>query len=224
MRPRVRPRTLALPVLLILATLAVLAQPQTTSSARVDLSGKWTLDTYLSDHPAQVAAAIRADLGQPPTDQPFGPGSDQEGRFGRGDVGRRGGGGPRGGGRQNQPNAEEQKRLDALTAPLRYPPTTLTITQTATGVSLAGEQGQTVTLTANGKREKLTVGENTIETTTRWEGPLLVSEQDLGKGRKMTYTYSIVPTTNQLLVRVELERAPGQPGPFEIKQVYNRAR
>ena len=30
--------------------------------APVDFSGAWNLDTYLSDHPEQVAAAIRADL------------------------------------------------------------------------------------------------------------------------------------------------------------------
>ena len=34
------------------------------SQAPVDLSGKWTLDTYLSDNPEQIAAALRIDTGQ----------------------------------------------------------------------------------------------------------------------------------------------------------------
>ena len=37
---------------------------RSSSSGRIALSGVWTLDTYVSDHPAQVAAAIRIDLGQ----------------------------------------------------------------------------------------------------------------------------------------------------------------
>jgi hypothetical protein len=56
----------------------------------------------------------------------------------------------------------------------------------------------------------------------RWEGPQLVSEQDLGGGRLVRYTYSIVPTTKQLLVRVAIDRTPGFPGPFQIRLVYNR--
>jgi hypothetical protein len=31
-----------------------------------------------------------------------------------------------------------------------------------------------------------------------------------------------VPTTGQLVIRVNFERVPGQPGPFEIKLVYNK--
>ena len=113
--------------------------------------------------------------------------------------------------------------MNEMTASVRYPPTTLTISQTDTAVTFSEPRGRTRTFTTNGKREKQTLEAITLETTTKWEGPTLVSEQDLEKGRKMTFTYSIVPTTKQLLVRVELERAPGQPGPIEVKQVYNRA-
>jgi hypothetical protein len=178
----------------------------------------------LSDHPQQVAAAIRIDLGQGAGETSFG-GAPERGRSGRGEGGRRGQGGsqPAGSNRANDLALEEQNRLDELIAAVRYPPTMLTISQTASAVTFTDEQGRALTFTTDGKREKGTLNGNPLETTTKWEGPLLVSERDLGKGRRMTSTYSIVPTTKQLIVRVEFERSPGQPGPFEIKQVYNRA-
>jgi hypothetical protein len=193
------------------------------SQAPVDLSGKWTLDTYLSDNPEQIAAALRIDTGQGGGEALFGePGA--AGAFGRsgGGGGRRGSG--RGGDVQNrQPGADEQKRIDELTQGLRYPPTALTIAQSAAGVTVTDDQNRAQTLAPTGKREKRTVGSATLDVTTRWEGPQLVSEQDMGGGRLLRYTYSIVPTTRQLLVRVAIDRTPGRPGPFEIRFAYNRA-
>ena len=199
---------------------------QSSAPGGINLSGTWALDTYLSDHPAQVDAAIRMDLGQMAGAAEPSAGPTEEGRRGRGDSPPRGqGGGARGGDRGSRPDQarlDEQNQLSDQMAALRYPATTLTIAQTATAVTFTDEKGRSRTLTASGKREKQTLDTTTVEVTTKWEGPVLVSEQDLGKGRKVTFTYSIVPTTKQLLVRVALERAPGQPGPFEVKQVYGR--
>jgi hypothetical protein len=191
------------------------------AQAPVDLSGKWTLDTYLSDNPEQVAAAIRGDVGQVAGGM-FG---DQDifGGSGRG-GGRRGGEG-RGGANAppRQPNADDQKRLDEVNATLRYPPTSLSIVESADVVTVTDQQGAARTLSPTGKREKQTVGSLTLDVTTRWEGPQLVSEQDVGAGHMVRYTYSIVPTTKQLMVRIAIDRSPGRPGPFEIRMVYNRA-
>ena len=46
---------------------------------------------------------------------------------------------------------------------------------------------------------------------------------EVGQAGTLTYTYSLVPTTKQLVIRVNFERRPGQPGPFEIKLVYDPA-
>jgi hypothetical protein len=193
------------------------------NAAAVDLSGKWTLDTYLTDSSEQVLAAIRVNLGQGQGEQIFG-GGFEGGRYGRGGgMGRRGNpNGPPGRAGSPQLTPDEQKRLDDLIAPIRYPPPTLTISQTASSVTFTDGQGQTRTVAPTGKHEKQTLGDYTFDMTSRWEGPQLVSEQDLDKGRKATYTYSIVPTTKQLLVRITFERSPGQTGPIEIRQVYNR--
>jgi hypothetical protein len=210
------------------ALLAIVLTAQTatsgrapTASATADLSGTWTLDTYLSDKPAQVAAAIRTDLGQ--RDSSLFPERPTGGRFGRG-SGRRGQPSPPGpAGTSTPPNAEEQRALDDITAAVRYPPPTLQISQTDTSVTLADPQGRSRTFQTNGKREQQLFESARADSTARWEGPQLVVDFDLGKGRKMTYTYAVVPTTRQLLVRIVFEPAPNQPAPFEIKYVYDRA-
>jgi hypothetical protein len=188
----------------------------------VDLSGKWTLDTVLSDSPEQIAAAIRADLGQSGGEQLFGDSSGRGG-FGRGGGGRRGPDARAGSAQDAKPNEEEQKRIDELTERLRYPPTSMTIDQTPAAVTVTDEQQRARTLTPNGRREKQATGAAALDVTTRWDGPQLVSEEDLGGGRLVRYTYSIVQTTKQLLVRVTIDRTAGFPGPFQIRFVYNRA-
>ena len=211
-------RDIACTVLAIAMTLDVAsARTQTGGSpGTVDLSGRWTLDTYLSDNAEQVAAAVRIDLGLGGGRQrsiPF-----EGGRSGRG----RGRSELPPAGTQGEMSAAEQNRLEEMVAPLRYPPATLTISQSAGAVTFAGRQGEPRTFATNNSREKQTAGGTTIETRTRWEGPQLVSEHDIGNGRKITYVYSIVPTTKQLMVRISIERGPGDVGPFEIKQVYNK--
>jgi hypothetical protein len=191
-----------------------------TSPPTADLSGTWTLDTYLSDRPAQVAAAIRTDLGQQSSSL-FGE-SMGGGRSGRG-AGRRGQPSPEPAGTSTPPNAEEQRALDDITAAVRYPPPTLQIARTDTSVTLTDPQGRSRTFQTNGKREQQLFESARADSTARWEGPQLVIDFDLAKGRKMTWTYSVVPTTRQLLVRIAFEPAPNQPGPFEIKYVYDRA-
>ena len=192
-----------------------------SAQSPVDLSGKWTLDTVLSDSPEQIAAAIRIDVGQGGGENLFGESGGSG--AGRGNGGRRGGEPRSGRGRNHQPSAEDQTRIDELTESLRYPPTGVSIAQTPAGITVTDEQQRARTLTPNGKREKQTVGSASLDVTTRWEGPQLVSEQDLGGGRLVRYTYSIVPTTKQLLVRVAIDRTAGFPGPFQIRLVYNRA-
>src|SRR2546423_130739 len=75
----------------------------------VDLSGKWTLDTALSDSPEQIAAAIRTDLGQGGGEQVFGEAGTSGAFGGRGGGGRRGPDARAGTMRSSKPNAEEQK-------------------------------------------------------------------------------------------------------------------
>jgi hypothetical protein len=190
-----------------------------TPPAPVDLTGTWTLDTFVSDNPGQVTAAIRTDLGQNRTDifDPF-----PETR-GRGTMGRRGQAqGRESSGSQSAPSADEQRAIDDVTASVRYPPLTLRVAQSGDAITFTDANGQSRSFAVNGKRQQQVFDTTHADCTARWEGPQLVVEIDLPKGRKMISTYGIAPTTRQLLLRISFERAPGQPAPFEIKYAYNR--
>jgi hypothetical protein len=75
---------------------------------------------------------------------------------------------------------------------------------------------------ADGTREKRFTEAGPSARTAAWEGPQLKVAYDVGRAGTLTYTYFVVPTTGQLLIRVNCERVPAQPGPFDIKLVYNR--
>ena len=201
------------------ATLFAIALLLQTTGAP-DLAGTWTLDTYVSDNPEQVLASIRTDLGQQSSGT-FSDASDTA-PFGR-SRGRRTETRPSQTKKPSTEDADDQRALDNITAAIRYPPPTLKISQTATAVTLAEPQGPSRTFDTSGKREMQSFDSTRAETTASWQGPQLVIAYDLGKGRKMTCTYSIVPTTRQLSLRVTIEHAPNQPGPFEVKLFYDRA-
>jgi len=205
--------------LLSAAVLPVLAQGQ---APPVDLSGTWTFDLYVSDNPQQVAAAIRTDLGSGANELSLFDGSGEGGRGGRG-MGRRNRSPEEADRRPTPPSADEQRTIDTITQMVRYAPPTLRVEQSPTSVTIGDPQGTSRTFQTNGKREPQQFDTAHADSVAQWEGPQLVIRFDLGKGRQMTYTYSIVPTTRQLLVRVAFERAPKEPGPFEIKFVYDRS-
>src|SRR3954464_5365617 len=81
----------------LICAICLLLPALASGQGAVDLSGKWTLDTVLSDSPEQIAAAIRIDVGQGGGDNLFG--ESGRGGGGRGNGGReRGGPGAGGGG------------------------------------------------------------------------------------------------------------------------------
>src|SRR3954471_6811181 len=79
----------------LICTICMLLPIVMSGQSPVDLSGKWTLDTVLSDSPEQIGAAIRIDVGQGGGEALFG--ESGRGGFGRGNGGRRGSQAPSGG-------------------------------------------------------------------------------------------------------------------------------
>jgi hypothetical protein len=188
-------------------TAAVLTQPVPTD--RPSLAGVWTLDWYLSDNPEQVAEALRIDTGQR-GNEAF---AQESGR----------GGAPRAQPRQTrQMSADDQRRLQELTDEVQFPAPTVTISQTATDITFARPNGPARTLRTDGTREKHRTGAGVVDRTATWEGPQLLVAYEVGDAGRLTYTYSRVPTTKQLLIKVNFERER-MAGPFEIKLVYNAA-
>jgi hypothetical protein len=206
---------------LAFAASSAAARAQGPVSPAGDLAGRWTLDADLSDNPGQVAAAIKADFGRPPGDS-----FDVQGGRGRGEMGSREREKREGQEKKSPEQAlanEDQKRLNEITDEILYAPLSLSISTSDSSVTIANPQGETRTFQLNGKSDKQPFGSGTAEIAARVEGPRLVTEFDLGNGRKLVCTYSLAPTTKQLVVRTTVEPRPDQPGPFEIKRVYNRA-
>ena len=201
------------------------AETQAPRAGRPDFSGTWTLDAYLSDHPAQVAQAIRIDTGQPGGQEVF-RGGPENGRIG---AGRRGTEPGRGEGTTSKDRAaadpmrpEDRKTITELTDAVRFASPTLTIVQTDADITIASARGGSQTIHTNGKAEKQSLNGGAVDRGAGWEGPILAVRYEVGRAGTLVYTYSMVPTTKQLLIRVNFERVPDQPGPFDIKLVYNR--
>jgi hypothetical protein len=212
-------------LVILLATAGPRGRAQSPAPS-ADLSGTWTLDTYLSDSPEQIATAVRLDLGLAAADMSFGRGEGRGSGAARGgrDADReRGSAAARNTPPRSDLSQDEQARIDEVTTLVRYAPATVTVAQTATSVTFTDPRSGPRTFQTSGKREKQTFGSTTVDSTARWEGPQLVIELDLPKDRKMTTNWSIVPTTKQLMMRVTFARGPLEIGPFQIKQVYGRS-
>ena len=199
-------------VALRLGVLIVAALVGANQSVSGRLAGSWRLNTYLSDSPAQIAQAIRFDT--------------DEARW-RSDVGRRP---AKGSDARNEEQKEEQKdalapedrkRLKEFTDAVQFAPTRLTISEDGSDVTLTTLSRGVQTLHVTGKAESLKTDAGTVKRTAEWEGPTLIVTYDLGRGGTLRYTYLVVPTTGQLLVRIGYQRPSGEAGPFEIRLVYD---
>lgn len=122
----------------------------------------------------------------------------------------------------DQLSPDDRKKLNELTDAVQFASPTLTISQTDGDITITSTRGGTQTFHTNGKVEKQPSNAGTVDRVASWEGLTLVVAYEVGHAGTLTHTYLLVPTTKQLLIRVNFERRLGQPGPFDIKLVYNR--
>lgn len=205
-------------ILVEVVPLSVRAGEQATT----DLSGTWSIDTYLSDHAEQVARAIEFDTGEFKSDAY----TDRAARGGRGtpaasDPARRGADREGRGGAIDRLSETDRKVLAELIRPVRFPPLTLKISQSDQTITIVGDR-EPYQMRTDGKAEKHLLETGSVNRTAQWTGPLLRVTYEVGRAGMLTYNYSIVPTTGQLLIRINFERMRDEPGPFDVKIVYNR--
>ena len=185
------------------------------------VAGSWSLNTYLSDEPQQIANELRYDTGENGFDLFGGDSGVSEGqnRQGRGMRSGRGRAG------RQAPNrsidAEDRKKLDELTDTGRLAPTTLSISQSNDAVTLTLPVSGSVTLDTNSKTQKCRLESGPVDCTASWEGPLLAIAFTIGHAGTLRFTYGLLPGGTQLIVRVAFIRDNGERGPFEIKLVYD---
>jgi hypothetical protein len=190
------------------------AQPD--DGHKPDFSGKWTLDRNLSTDPAQIT---------------FVPTPDANRRLQRGGIGGFGGGFGRGGSRprtDSQNTAEnltpsEQERLKALTDQLKTATATLVISHHDPDFVVNDAQDHTLFLHTTGEREENHLGAITISSSTHWAGSRLVTECVLGSRLTLVYTYTLLPNTKQLVVRVARQAEDRRPAGQDVRLVYRPA-
>jgi hypothetical protein len=207
------------PVVLLLPVSASASPP-----AAIDLSRTWSIDIHLSDHAEQIARAIEIDTGELKVERPMPPGP--RGGAGVADAPElRKSDGTRPGRElaDARMSADERKVLAELIRPIQFPPLTLTVTQSDTMLTIKGDRAP-YEMRTDGKAEKHALESGTVKRTAQWVGPQLRVVYEVGHAGLLTYTYTLVPSTGQLLIRVNFERLPGYPGPFDIKLVYNRSK
>jgi hypothetical protein len=178
--------------------------PATTSAeAKPDFSGTWSLDRNLSDDPSRA----NFEASRP-----------QSGRGGFGGRSSRRGGGPGGfGGSQpgNRDTAaastpDERTRLQALTDQLKQASASLVISHHDPSFVIDDAQDHAQFFETSGTTDEHHLGSLTITSTTHWDGSRLVTAYELSSRQKLVYTYTLLPKTKQLVLRVRLDATEGQ--------------
>jgi hypothetical protein len=167
-------------------------------SQTADFTGDWTLNKNLSDDAAKVMESMHSERG---------------GGSGRGPW-MHGGGGSKG-----MDPEQRQAMRRAIEAPAR-----LMITQTTDSITLTEDDGHSQTFTTNNKKEKVPLGDRTVEVKTKWDDDgHLVKETSLADGVKLTETYSLISQSQQLQVMVKLD-ASHLPRPVLLTRTYDAQR
>jgi len=187
----------------------------TADDARADFSGTWTIDRGLSNDAAQVNFDA--------------PQNRATSRGGVGGYGGRGGFGGRTGSTNRDSNAgttttDERTRLAALTEFLKTAYGTLVISHHEPNFVVNDANDHTWFLHTTGVREEQQAGAATLPCSTRWVGERLVTEFTISSRRTLVYTYTLLPATKQMVLRVRLDVSDGPRGNgSELKLVYRLA-
>jgi hypothetical protein len=206
----------ALLLLMIAASLTCFAAPAT---AQVDFSGNWTLDRELSADLTKASfepqqAQAKRNTGFTPT---FG---------GRGFGGRTGGSRPPSSGDNRSGNgatltADERARLHDIAEYVKGF-TSLVIDHTDHSTfTVTDAQGRSRLLPTDGTKTQYAFGTTTIDSTTRWDGPHMVTVYTISSTRDLVFTYILVPASKQMALRIKLDESGRQRTDVpELRLVY----
>ena len=186
------------------------AARETATSTRPNFSGRWSLDPALSSDPSKAAFDATPDRC----------GSRTGGRRGR--LG--GFGGSVDGNTGGAMTSDERTRLQELTNQIKKSFGQLTISHSDPTLTITDPQGHTQLFQTDGSKDQHQLSSITAESTTHWDDAHLVTEFALGSSRKLVYTYTLVPRTDQMVIRIRLDATNrSRAGPQEVMLVYSRA-
>jgi hypothetical protein len=192
------------------------------ASAQVDFSGTWTLDREMS-----------ADLSKA-TFEPQQAQTRRTNGFGGG-FGGRGFGGRNGGSRPARPapgdnttrdgesalTADERTRLRELADYVKAFTSIVIAHSDHSTFTVTDAQGRSRLFPTDGSKTQHALATTTVESTTRWDGPHMVTVYTIGPARELVFTYILVPATRQMALRIKLDDAGRQRADVpELRLVY----
>lgn len=187
-------------VVLVIAAAATLAL--SSAQDRADLTGVWKLNVDQTTTASQGAATDRPSYGDRRV--PLGGGPAGMGGVGHGPATA----GGYSGGRadpEDLAKAREGLRLAMLT------PERLTIVRKGNAYVVTDANGTSNTLTADGKTTSSEAGALTVETKSKWDGPVLVVERKFEGGVKSTDRYTVSGNPRRLVIasKIQSTKIPG---------------
>src|SRR6516162_6213034 len=197
------------PVVLLAMIVGALTCSAARASAQVDFTGKWTLDRDLSADLTKASFEPQQQT-QAPRNTGF-----SGGFGGRGYGGRSGGSSGGSGHRPSDSNgsrngaaaltADEHARLREIADYVKGL-TSLTIDHTDHSTfTVTDAQGRSRLFPTDGSKTQHAFATSTIESTTRWDGPHMVTAYTISSTRELVFTYILVPETKQMALRIKLD-------------------
>ena len=214
------------PAVLLVLVVGALTWSVSPASAQVDFTGKWTLDRDLSAD--LTKASFEPQQAQAPRNTGF-----SGGFGGRGYGGGRSGGSSGGSGRRPGENgsrngaaltADEHARLKEIAEYVKGF-TSLTIDHTDHSTfTVTDAQGRSRLFPTDGSKTQHAFATSTIESTTKWDGPHMVTAYTISSTRDLVFTYILVPATHQMALRITLDDSGHQRVDVpELRLVYKLA-
>jgi len=118
--------------------------------------------------------------------------------------------------------SDERARFQALTDSLKTASASLVISHHEPEFVVSDSKNQTQFFKTDGSTAEIHLGAVTMTGTTHWEGSRLVTTYILSDHDRLLYTYTLLPATKQLVLRVRRDVTDGQRGSAaELKLVYN---
>jgi len=190
------------------------------ASAQTDFSGTWTLDREISADPSKATF-------EPPKNAPRRNAGGFSGGFGGRGFGGRNGSSARqpSGDNQNRGAAaltvDEQTKLRELAAYLKGFTSLVIVHSDHSTLAITDAQGSSRLFPTDGSKSQYALATTTVDSTTSWDGPHLVTIYTIGPTHELLFTYAVLPATKQMVLRVRLEESghPRQDVP-ELRLVY----
>jgi hypothetical protein len=197
------------------------------ASAQTDFSGTWTLDRDISGDPSKATFEPHQTQARRSTGG-FNGGLGGRGGFGRrsGSGGRVGSSGARGTDGNNRNDAaalavDERARLREMADYVKGFTSLVIVHSDHSTFAVTDAQGRSRLFLTDGSKTQYALATTTIDSTTRWDGPHIVTVYTIGPAHELVFTYVLVPATRQMALRIRLDES-GRPraGVPELRLVY----